>query len=88
MLASINMQRNYVDAAIENFEKARSLKDTFVKGDPNVVFLYYNLGMAYLKKGDVKRARENFELFVKMAASDQEFQDAVEKAKKAIARLK
>lgn len=88
MLASINMQRNYVDAAIENLEKARSLKETFVKGDPNAVFLYYNLGMAYLKKGDTKKAKKNFELFVTMAASDQEFQNAVEKAKKAIAKLR
>lgn len=87
MLASINMKRNYVNAAIENFEKAYSLKETFVKGDPNAVFLYYNLGMAYLKKGDMKKARKNLELFVAMAASDQEFQDAVEKAKEILAKL-
>jgi len=88
MLASINMKRNYVNAAIENLEKAHSLKETFVKGDPNAVFLYYNLGMAYLKKADVKKARKNLELFVTMAASDQEFQDAVEKAKEIISKLK
>jgi len=88
MLGAINLQRNYVDAAIENFEKARSLKETFVKGDPNAVSLYHNLGMAYIKKGDVKKARKNLELFVTMAATDQKFQDAVEKAKREIARLR
>jgi tetratricopeptide (TPR) repeat protein len=88
MLASIKMQRNYVVAAIENYEKARSLKETFVKGDPNAVFLYYNLGMAYLKKRDMKKAKKNLELFITEAGSDEEFQDAVEKAKNVLARLR
>jgi hypothetical protein len=65
-----------------------SLKETFAEGDSNAVLLYYNLGKAYIMKGDKEKARRNLETFLSLAASDVGFKDMVTKARREIEILK
>ncbi len=56
-LAEVQYELGNYDQAIENADKALNFRKTVTKGGP-----YYFKGMAFKKKGDLEKAKEQFEL--------------------------
>ena len=86
-LGDIYLRSGNPDQALFYLEKALSLRDTFVKGDPNAKLVYFHLGMVYSKKGDKQLAKKNLQLFMSLAGSSETFVSYVEKAKEKLAQI-
>ncbi len=80
-LGDIYLSDGDADKAIEYFMHALSLKDSFIKNDPNAIIIYYNLAKAYMLKGDKVKSKNNLEIFLSKAVSDNRLQHIVKRAK-------
>ncbi len=61
-VALLTKDNSYVEKALASFEKAKGKKES---GE-----IYYNMGMAYLMKGDNAKAEESFKKAVEIGAGD------------------
>jgi len=86
-LGDIYLKSGNPDTALAYLERALSLKATFVKDDPNTRLVYFNLGMAYARKGDKRQARRNLRLFLSMAGGDKRLEAQIERAKRELAQM-
>jgi predicted Zn-dependent protease len=86
-LGDIYLSEGNADKAIEYFKYALSLKNSFVKDDPNTVILHYNLSKAYILKGDKANARKNLEIFLSNAKTDRRLQDMTRQAQESLRSL-
>lgn len=86
-LGDIYLKRGNPDTAIFYLERALSLNRTLIKDDPNTRLIYFNLGMAYIAKGDKFQARKNFRLFLSIAEGDKSLEGQIGRAKKELAQM-
>lgn len=87
-LGDIHLKAGDVDKAFKYFQVALSLKDSFIKDDPNTILLYYNLAKVYIAKGEKDNAKRNLKLFILMAGLDKRLKESVIKAKEELKLLK
>ncbi|HWR57694.1 MAG TPA: tetratricopeptide repeat protein, partial [Thermodesulfovibrionales bacterium] len=87
-LGDIYMKRGELDTAISHFRTALSLKKGLQKEDPNAKLVYYNLGIAYLAKGQRQPARENLAIFLSLAGGDRRLSEQIRKAEEKLAGLR
>jgi tetratricopeptide (TPR) repeat protein len=80
-------QGNY-DAALGDFEKAAEIEPTKysedlekLRNDPDAVPAFYKRGVAYNEKGDYSAALENLERALKLDPANNDYREAIEKAK-------
>lgn len=87
-LGDISLRAKDADKALFYFEKGLSLKEHFIKEDPNAALLYYNMAEALLLKGDHEGARRYLETFLSMAGKDKRLEGIVAKAKGTLGKMK
>jgi tetratricopeptide (TPR) repeat protein len=87
-LGDIYSQNGNLDKALYYLEKALSLKENFIKDDPNTKLVYFYIGMVYDKKGDKNLSEKNFKLFLSKADGDMRFEGQIKKAKEKLELLK
>jgi tetratricopeptide (TPR) repeat protein len=87
-MGDIYLKAKDVDKALFYFEKGLSLKDYFIKDDPNGALLYYNMAEALLLKGEKDGAKKHLEKFLAMADKDERLEGTAAKARASMAGLK
>jgi protein O-mannosyl-transferase len=87
-LGDIYFKKGDYRAALSLFEKALSLKETFLKDDPNVKLIYYNIGMLYAMYGDKHLSERNLEIFLSVAGDDRRLEEQTGKAKEKLAHMR
>lgn len=87
-MGDIYLKAKDVDKALFYFEKGLSLKDYFIKDDPNGALLYYNMAEALLLKGDKEEAKKYMEEFLAIADKDKRLEGIAIKARGRMAGLK
>jgi len=87
-LGDIYLKEKDVDKALFYLEKGLSLKDYFIKDDPNAALLYYNMAEALLLKGDKDGAKKHLEKFLAIADKDKRLEGIAAKARGRMAGLK
>jgi len=87
-LGDIYLRAKDADKALFYFEKGLSLKEHFIKEDPNAALLYYNMAEALLLKGDRAGARRHLETFLSMAGKDKRLEGIVAKARGTLGKMK
>ncbi len=87
-LGDIYLKEKDAERAIFYLEKGLSLKDYFIKDDPNAALLYYNMAEALLLKGDKDGARKHLENFLTIAGKDKRLEGIVAKARERLTGLK
>ncbi len=87
-LGDIYLKERDAERAIFYLEKGLSLKDYFIKEDPNAALMYYNMAEALLLKGDRDGARRHLETFLSMAGKDKRLEGLAAKAKGTLAKMK
>lgn len=87
LLGDIYLKAKDADKAMFYLEKGLSLKDYFIKDDPNTALLYYNMAEAYLMKGNNELAKKNLESFLSAAGKDKRLEGIVAKAKDKVKKL-
>lgn len=87
LLGDVYLKEKDADKAIFYLEKGLSLKDYFMKDDPNAALLYYNMAEAHLLKNNGSLAKKNLELFLSMAGGDKRLEGIAAKAKEKLKKL-
>ena len=87
-LGGIFLKENNPDEALGYLEKALSLKETFLKDEPNTKLLYFYLGGTYLAKGEKELAKKNFGIFLSVTAGDKRLATQYAQAKQEWTRLR
>lgn len=87
-LGDTYLSAKQIDKAFFYFEKGLSLKDYFIKDDPNAALLYYNMAETLMLKGDKDGARMYLENFLSIAGDDKRLEGTVAKAEERIKALK
>ncbi len=87
-LGDIYLKEKDADRAIFYLEKGLSLKDYFIKDDPNAALLYYNMAEVLLLKGDKDGAKKHMENFLTIAGKDKRLEGIVAKARERLTGLK
>jgi len=86
-LGDIYLKEKDADKALFYLEKGLSLKDYFIKDDPNAALLYYNMAEALLLKGDKDGAKKHLEKFLAIADKDKRLEGIAAKAKEKLKKL-
>jgi tetratricopeptide (TPR) repeat protein len=86
-LGDIYLKEKDADRAIFYLEKGLSLKDYFIKDDPNAALLYYNMAEALLLKGNKDGAKKHLEKFLAIADKDKRLEGIAAKARERLKAL-